>query len=137
MYSHWRMSGIPFSSPMSRSDSCESKLGGVRLFTDGQRDQQYTIAIRNVRTFGIDGNSQVELTVVDSNTPLVNQELLDLLQHTAQVSMENEAAIVGDFDRNVLRFQSSHRSCNHQALARSVYLDRDLLPFHLFLHMLH
>src|SRR5258708_30023923 len=48
--------------------------------------------------------------------------------------MENEATIVGDFDQNVLGFQPSHRSRDHQALGCSVDLDRNMLLLHLFLH---
>src|SRR5260370_1892885 len=48
--------------------------------------------------------------------------------------MENEATVVGDFDQNVLGFQPSHRSRDHQALGCSVDLDRNILLLHLFLH---
>src|SRR5260370_29098565 len=48
--------------------------------------------------------------------------------------MENEATVVGDFDQNVLGFQPSHRSRDHQALGCSVDLDRDILLLTLFLH---
>src|SRR6266566_231384 len=48
--------------------------------------------------------------------------------------MEDEATLVGDFDQDVLGFQSSHRSRDHQALVCSVDLDRNMLLLHLFLH---
>src|SRR5260221_13088690 len=50
--------------------------------------------------------------------------------------MKNEATIVGDFNQNVLGFQPSHWSWHHQAIVCSVNLDRNMLPLHLFLHLL-
>jgi hypothetical protein len=86
---------------------------------------------------GIDRDGECEFAVIDTHAPFIEQQLLDLLQQSTLVSMENEATIVGDFDQNVFGFQSSHRSCDHHALVCAVDLDRNILLLHLFLYALH
>src|SRR5712692_3602716 len=131
-----KVASVAFVLPVGRSDPFECQPCGRCLVADGQGYQQHAIAIGDVGTGSIDGNWECKLTVVDANTPFIDQQFLDLLQHRTLVSMKNEATIVGDFDHNVLGFQSSHRSRDHQTIVCSVDLDRNTLLLHLFLHML-
>src|SRR5690348_2613588 len=108
---------------MCRSNPFERQSCGSCLVADGQRYYQHAIAIGDVGTYCIDREWECEFTVIDAHAPFIDQQFLDLLQHSTLESMKYKATIVGDFDQNVLGFQSSHRSRDHQALIRSVDLD--------------
>src|SRR5258708_8955455 len=69
------------------------------------------------------------------HTP-VNEEFLDILQHTAQISMQHEVTIFGDFNHDILRLKPSHRSCNHQPIIGSVHLHMDTSLLHFLLLVL-
>src|SRR5947209_4238173 len=129
-----RMASVAFVFPVRRSDPFECQPCGRCLVADGQGHQQHAIAIGDIGTHCIDRDRECEFALIDAHAPFIDQQFLNLLQHSTLVSMENEATIVGDFDQNVLGFQSSHRRCDHQALVCSVNLDRNMLLLHLFLH---
>src|SRR5229473_6374768 len=131
-----KVASVAFVLPVGRSDPFECQPCGRCLVADGQGYQQHAIAIGDVGTGSIDGNWECKLAVIDAHAPFIEQQLLDPLQQSTLVSMEYEVIIIGDFDHNILGFQSSHRSHNHQTLGCSVDLDRDMLLLHLFLHML-
>src|SRR6266700_3596039 len=129
-----KMASVAFMFPVRRSDPFECQSCGGCLVADGQGHHQHAIAIGDVGTYCIDRDWECKFAVIDAHAPFIDQQFLDLLQHGTLVSMENEATIVGDFDQHVLGFQPSHRSRDHQALACSVDLDRNMLLLHLFLH---
>ena len=129
-----KVASVAFVFPVGRSDPFECQSCGRCLVADGQGHQQHAIAIGDIGTYCIDRDWECKFAVIDAHAPFIDQQFLDLLQHGTLVSMENEATIVGDFDQHVLGFQPSHRSRDHQALACSVDLDRNMLLLHLFLH---
>src|SRR5712692_5825631 len=132
-----KVASVAFVLPVRRSDPFERQPCGRCLVADGQGYQQHAIAIGDVGTHSIDRNWKCKLTVIDANAPFIEQQLLDLLQQSTLVSMEYEATIVGDFDHNILGFESRHWSRDHQALVCSVDFDRDMLLLRLFLHLFH
>src|SRR5260370_23036888 len=119
---------------VGRSDPFERQSCVGCLVANEQDHHQHTIAVGDVGTHCIDRDWECEFAVIDANAPFIDQEFLDLLEQGALLSMKNKATLVGDFDLNVLGFQSSHWSCDHQALVCSVDLDRNMLLLHLFLH---
>src|SRR5712692_1782162 len=132
-----RVSGIAFALAVSRGKSFERQSCRERLLADRQGNRQHAIAVGDVGARGIDRDWERQLAVIDPNAPFIQQEFLDLLEHAAQVPVENQATLSRDFDHNVLGFESSHRCRNHQALVRPVDLDWNVLLLQLLLHAFH
>src|SRR5215469_385093 len=122
---------------MSRGDPFEHEACRERLLADRQGHHQHAIAVGDVSARSINRDWEWQLAVIDPNAPFIQQKLLNLLEHSTQVPMENQATLSRDFDHNVLGFESSHRRCNHQALVCPIDLDRNVLLLQLLSHPLH
>src|SRR5260370_25261945 len=109
-----KMASVAFMFPVRRSDPFECQSCGRCLVADGQGHHQHAIAIGDVGTYCIDRDWECTFAVIDAHAPFIDQQFLDLLQHGTLVSMENEATIVGGFDKHVPRSHPTTPTPSHQ-----------------------
>src|SRR5260370_8036983 len=112
----WRLNAggqvarVALALPVGRRDPFERQSRRGCLVADGYGHHQHPIAIGDVGAHGIDWDGERELTVIDTDAPLIDQQLLDLLQLSTLVSMENKPTITRALPHTPPLFPPTHRT---------------------------
>src|SRR5436189_1336787 len=68
------------------------------------------------------------------NTPLINEEFLDILEHATNLAIDHQMTFIRHRDQNIFRLKSWQRSRNSYTISRTIYLHWYSLNFLLLLH---
>src|SRR6266852_7407426 len=74
--------------------------------------------------------------MISSNTPLINEEFLDILEHATNLAIYHDMTFICHSDQNIFRLKSGQRSRNRYTISRTIYFHWDSLNFLFLLHTL-
>src|SRR5207237_9449592 len=79
--------------PARRRDLLEAEPGRPRAVRDRQRDDQDAVPVGDGGTRAVDRRGQVDLAVVRARAPLVEEDLLGVLERAAQLAAHDEVTL--------------------------------------------